>query len=91
MAHQLKPGTLSSFANSMAERIERELDDMMFADGIPRMNTDASDQSVRDRRRLFVAIARGVVLHLSDNKAAIKVFCEDNQTKPVTVVDVDLT
>ena len=25
---------------------------------------DASDQTVRDRRRLFVAIARGVVAHL---------------------------
>ncbi|MGH6843032.1 MAG: hypothetical protein ACREDV_13270 [Methylocella sp.] len=91
MAVELKPGSLSSFANSMAAEIENELDTMMINDGLPPMIRDASDQSVRDRRRLFVAIARGVVRHLQDRKAAIQVFCEDNETKPVTVVDVDFT
>jgi hypothetical protein len=91
MAEQLKPGSLSQFDNSMAAEIENELNTMMITDGLPPMIMDASEQTVRDRRRLFVAIARGVVRHLQDRKAAIQVFCEDNETKPVTVVDVDFT
>ena len=62
MPVQLKPGSLSQFANSMAAEIENELNTLMTADGLPPMNMDASDQTVRDRRRLFVAIARGVVV-----------------------------
>lgn len=89
MAVELKPGSLSDFTGSMAEQIESELNTLMTSDGLPPMVMDAADPSVRDRRRLFVAIARGVIRHLQDNKAAIKVFCEHNQTKPVTVVDVD--
>jgi hypothetical protein len=88
---QLKPGSLAAFTGSMAQAIETELDAMMQADGAPPMNMDASDQSVRDRRRFLIAIARGVTRHLQDRKAAIQVFCEHNQTKPVTVVDVDFT
>lgn len=91
MAVELKPGSLSSFANSMAAEIESELNSMMIADGLPPMSMDASEQSVRDRRRFFIAIARGVVRHIEQRKAAIKVFCEHNQTKPVTVVDVDFS
>lgn len=99
MAIKLKPGNISPiaepwiidprFANSMAEAIEQELDALMAADNLPSLDTDASKKDVRDRRRLFVAIARGVVRHLDANRGAIKVFCEDNQTKPVTVVDVN--
>jgi hypothetical protein len=85
----LKPGSLGSFSGSMAQDIEHELDILMQAAGSPPLNTDASDQSVRDRRRFLVAIARGVVKHIESNKANIKVFCEHNKTKPVTVVDVD--
>jgi hypothetical protein len=85
----LKPGSLSSFSGSMAEDIEHELDILMQAAGSPPLNTDASDQSVRDRRRFLVAIARGVVKHIQDNKANIQVFCEHNKIKPVTVVNVD--
>ena len=83
----LKPGSLGSFGGSMAEAIEKQLDTLMQLDGAPPMNKDASDQSVRDRRRFLVAIARGVVEHLEANKGAIKVFCKDNQTKPVTVIE----
>lgn len=91
MAVELKPGSLADFANSMAAAIESELNDMMIADGLPPMSMDASEQSVRDRRRFFIAIARGVVRHIEERKAAIKVFCEHNQTKPVTVIDVDFS
>jgi hypothetical protein len=88
---QLKPGSLSNFSNSMAAAIENELNTLMTNDGLPALNMDASDQTVRDRRRLFVAIARGVVAHLQSQKPAIQVFCEHNQTKPVTIVDVDFS
>jgi hypothetical protein len=91
MAVELKPGSLANFSNSMAAEIESELNTMMVADGLPPMSMDASDQSVRDRRRFFIAIARGVVRHIEDRKAAIQVFCEHNHTKPVTIVDVDFS
>ncbi|CAN7553272.1 hypothetical protein [Mesorhizobium sp. LjNodule214] len=99
MGNKLRPGNLSPknqhwvndplFANSMAEVIEDELNTLMTNDGLPELDTDASDSTVRDRRRLFIAIARGVVRHLQQNKSAIKVFCEDNETKPVTAINVD--
>lgn len=91
MAQELKPGSLANFANSMAAEIESELNAMMVADGLPAMSMDASEQSVRDRRRFFIAIARGVVRHIEQRKAAIQVFCVNNQTRPVTHVDVDLS
>ncbi|HTN98639.1 MAG TPA: hypothetical protein VL101_16810 [Nordella sp.] len=91
MAVELKPGSLANFANSMAAEIESELDAMMTADGLPPMSMDESEQSVRDRRRFFIAIARGVVRHIEQRKAAIQVFCEHNKTKPVTIVDVDFS
>ena len=48
----------------------------MTDDGLPPLSMDASDQSVRDRRRLFVAIARGVVKHLADNPGAFAITDE---------------
>ncbi|BCH26317.1 hypothetical protein [Mesorhizobium sp. L-8-3] len=99
MADKLIPGNLSAagsvgftdprFTDSMAEEIEQELNALMTADGLPSLDLNASDTTVRDRRRLFVAIARGIVRHLENNKSAIKVYCEHDETKPVTVVDVD--
>lgn len=74
----LKPGNLTAstnlndpaFLNSMASEIESELSQLMTNDGLPALSMDASDSSVRDRRRLFVAIARGVVRHLAQNPDA---------------------
>ncbi len=60
----------TQFVNSMAAEIENQLDALMTNDGLPQLSTDVNDQTVRDRRRLFVAIARGVVLHLVANKDA---------------------
>ena len=87
----IKPGSLASFSDSMAAAIEEELNQLMKDDKLPELNMDASDPTVRDRRRFFVAIARGVVAHLQNRKGAIEVFCEHNQTKPVTVFDVDFS
>ena len=74
----LKPGNLTAssdvndpaFLDSMASEIESELSALMTNDGLPPLSMDPTDRSVRDRRRLFVAIARGVVRHLADNPDA---------------------
>jgi len=74
----LKPGNLTSssdindpaFLDSMASEIESELSALMTNDGLPPLSMDPTDRSVRDRRRLFVAIARGVVRHLAENPDA---------------------
>ncbi|MDB5718908.1 MAG: hypothetical protein JWM38_2335 [Sphingomonas bacterium] len=99
MADALKPGNISpkaqmwindpQFTCSMAQAMEDALNTLMVNDDLPALDTDASQTSVRDRRRLFVAIARGVVSHLQAHKAAITLFCEDNQTKPVSGIAVD--
>ena len=78
MGNQLKAGNLTAstnpddpaFLNSMAAEIESELNRLMTDDGLPPLSKDASDRSVRDRRRLIVAIARGVVKHLAANPDA---------------------
>lgn len=99
MVDALIPGNISPkeeawiddplFVGSMAEAIEDALDALMQADDLPALDKNASDQTVRDRRRLFVAIARGVVQHLQQHKAAAKVFCRHEQTMPVSELDVD--
>jgi hypothetical protein len=80
MPVSLRPGDLTTnavdyteFADSMAETIESELDRLLGLDGLPALPKTASDREVRDRRRLFIAIARGVVLHLVARSDAIDV------------------
>ena len=88
MGTTLKPGNLSpsthpsdpAFIGSMAHEIESELDTLMALDGLPPLSTDVSDRSVRDRRRLFVAIARAVVKHLSDNPGAFVITTNNIST-----------
>lgn len=81
MGTELKAGNLTSstnvddpaFVNSMAQEIESALNTLMTNDGLPPLSIDPSDKSVRDRRRLIVAIARGVVKHLHDNPGAFAI------------------
>jgi hypothetical protein len=93
----IKPGNLghkadpfpipSAFANSMAAAIEAELNILLEADGLPALDIDNSPES-RDRRRLFAAIARGVVRHLRDNLDAIKVErLDSSQVSPTMQVE----
>jgi hypothetical protein len=86
MADLVKPGNLKppaledygDFANSMAKAIEDELNALLSLDGLPTLpTTPITDREIRDRRRLFVAIARGVVRHLRDHGAAIDVQLPD--------------
>ena len=93
----IKPGNLgnkadplpipSAFANSMAAAIEAELNTLLLADGLPQLDIDNTPES-RDRRRLFAAIARGVVRHLHDNLDAIKVErLDSSQVSPTMQVE----
>jgi hypothetical protein len=75
----LKPGDMNvapgqdDLDNSMALAIDNELDRLMQADGLPGLSSDMSDRIVRDRRRLFVAIARGVIMHIKANADAVTI------------------
>jgi hypothetical protein len=68
----IKPGTLDDFAGSMAEEIELQLNAGLLADGLPGLPMDNTPER-RDRRRLFVAVARGVVRHLKQHQADLEV------------------
>jgi hypothetical protein len=71
----IKPGDLTTsadFAGSMAQEIELELNRLLTNDGLPALPLDDTPET-RDRRRLFVAIARGVVRHMVENRTAITV------------------
>ena len=76
----LRPGDLNTtpndfdpFDDSMAALMEEELNRLLQLDGLPRMPDDANDREVRDRRRFMIAIARGVVRHLVENRDAITI------------------
>jgi hypothetical protein len=94
MADPIKPGNLKlpvfedygDFANSMAKAIEDELNNLLVLDGLPALPTGpVTDREIRDRRRLFVAIARGVVRHLRDHSDAIDVVRVDNSIVHPTI------
>jgi hypothetical protein len=67
MATELYAGTLIAFEGSMAEDIEIALAALMGK--LPA----APEQLVADRRKLFIAIARGVIAHLQRNQAALAI------------------
>jgi len=75
----LKAGTLDDFANSMAEAMEKALDAIWrkkLNQGLPASTQD-------DRRMLFVAIAQGVVKHLSERaRPAFKISVKVTQKEP---------
>jgi hypothetical protein len=78
----------SLFTNSMADEIEQQLNTLMVGDDLPALSFDVNDRTVRDRRRLFVAIARGVCLHLANNKDAFDIFCVHGTTVHPTTIHV---
>jgi hypothetical protein len=82
----------SDFAGSMADRMDRELDRLMRVDDPAGkevgLSFDDTDKDVRARRRLFVAIARGIVLHLQDNGGLpVTVHAFDTTVNP----DIEVT
>jgi hypothetical protein len=90
MANKLKPGGLgasvadggtngipSEFANSMAKAMEDALSALLVQEGRPSLPSENSTET-RDRRMLFVAIARGIVEHLTDNESAFTIRDDDD-------------
>jgi hypothetical protein len=66
--------TPTEFVNSLAQRIEDEFWDLLVPER--RFDRTTNAETDRDRRRLFVAIARGVVGYFRDNEAAFRVFAD---------------
>ena len=78
--------TPADFAGSMAATIESELNRLLRLDGLEELiPTNDNSPEARDRRRLFVAIARGVVRHLDEQVASIRIAVPDGLGGPVTV------
>lgn len=69
MADELNGGSLGSFADSMADEIEKALNEVRKEAGMdPLPTSDATD-----RHMLFVAIARGVIKHLKAKEKAFQI------------------
>ena len=97
MPTPLKPGAMGSpehlglppeYADSMAAAIEAELNRLLQAEALPQLPVDDNSQETRDRRRLFVAIARGVLRHFDERRESITVLRIDGTTVP-PVLDID--
>jgi hypothetical protein len=61
----------SEFANSMADTMDSTFRELLILEGMHPFEIDTNSKDARDRRRIFVAIAQGVVRHLIDNSAAL--------------------
>ena len=82
MGTTLKRGGLDpdDFANSMAEAMEVALNQLLFDEGKPTVPTDDTEE-VRDRRIMFVAIARGIIDHLVANEDAFTIRRHDDDSE----------
>jgi hypothetical protein len=94
MADALKPGGMGqagtdlgtmpgAFAGSMAEAMEDAFDQLLGLDSMKTFARQTNASDARDRRRLLVAIAQGVVRHLVDHPEAFQVSFTDATGKTV--------
>jgi hypothetical protein len=85
----LRPGRMGSagdpldarppdFANSMADAIDSAFRELLVLEGMTPFDLETNTKEARDRRRLFVAIAQGVIRHLTDQGAALTVVTSSN-------------
>jgi hypothetical protein len=70
---ELYGGSIDSFADSMAEEIELALNTVRVEEGMPPLPLGD-----RDRRILFIAIARGVINHLQKKNGAFEIEYQDD-------------
>ena len=80
----------AEFEGSMAQAIERALNDLLIDEGREPLSTE-NTTATRDRRLLFVAIAQGVVNHLVDNSNAFRIEDNDGDTLNNHNVVIDRT
>jgi hypothetical protein len=84
-------GSPDQYANSLASSIEDALNNLLVNDGFPKL-PDNNLEETRQRRRLFVAIAQGVVRHLRDHGGAFTVVdASNNPTGETIQLQVDST
>lgn len=73
---RLYAGSLAAFSGSMAQEIEKAMNELLIDDGKDPLPT--ADPEERDmRRRLFIAIARGVIRHIKDRQEAFVVAVDE--------------
>ncbi len=74
MVNELYGGSLGDFAGSMAHEIEKALDEVRVEAGYKALpDPDTADKDdLKNRRILFIAIARGVINHLKQNEGAFQ-------------------
>ncbi|MBR0680173.1 hypothetical protein GXW74_06720 [Roseomonas eburnea] len=76
---EITGGSLSPWANSIAFEIEKAMNELLLADGLPSLPSDDSD-ATRDRRRFFCAIGRGVARHLAARRASFEIDVDESAT-----------
>jgi hypothetical protein len=74
----LSDGKPSDFGSSMAEAIEDALSTLMSSDGMNTFEKNTNSSDARDRRRILIAIAQGVIRHLVDNAGAFQITGTDS-------------
>jgi hypothetical protein len=73
---EITGGRPSPWGNSIAFEIERAMNELLVADGLPALPDDGSD-ATRDRRRLFCAIGRGVARHLAARRDSFRIDVDE--------------
>lgn len=80
------------FANSMADAMDTAFHDLLVGEGMKTFELDTNSKEARDRRRIFVAIAQGIVRHLSANAGALSIRDVADNPVPLHIdIQVDLT
>ena len=70
-------GIPPEFAGSLAKAMEDALNQLLQEEDKPQVPTENTTET-RDRRIMFIAIARGIVEHLTDNEAAFTIHRDDD-------------
>ena len=79
MATELNGGSIKNnyadYADSMAEEIEKAMDEVRIEAGLKPLPSPAGadPEDLKNRRILFVAIARGVIRHLEKKEKAFEI------------------
>jgi hypothetical protein len=83
MGSNADPNTKPSvFDGSMADAMESALNKLLSNEGMKTFKVDTNSREARDRRRLFVAIAQGIVRHLTDRAGALVIKDSLNNVVP---------
>lgn len=77
-------GKPTDFTSSMAEAIENALWTLMTDDKMNAFDRQTNSNDARDRRRLLIAIAQGVVSHLVNNPDAFQISGQDSVGGKIT-------